>query len=66
MVTGYKNSPDRELPPSMCVNLARESIMLPGFLEIDSSEARAIRFGTLEAICRVLDCQPGDILEYVE
>ncbi len=27
-------------------------------------EAKAIRFSTLEAICKVLDCQPGDILEY--
>ena len=27
-------------------------------------KARAIRFTTLEALCRALDCQPGDILEY--
>lgn len=27
-------------------------------------KARAIRFSTLEAICKALDCQPGDILEY--
>jgi putative transcriptional regulator len=31
---------------------------------LNSGRARAIRFSTLEAICRVLDCQPGDILEY--
>ena len=30
-----------------------------------SGRARGVRFGTLEAICRVLDCQPGDLLEYV-
>lgn len=30
-----------------------------------SGRARGVRFNTLEAICRVLDCQPGDILEYV-
>ena len=30
-----------------------------------SGKARGVRFGTLEAICRVLDCQPGDLLEYV-
>ena len=29
-----------------------------------TGKAKAIRFSTLEAICRVLDCQPGDILEY--
>ena len=33
---------------------------------LKNNHARAIRFSTLEAICRVLDCQPGDILEYVE
>ncbi|MDE6863794.1 MAG: helix-turn-helix domain-containing protein, partial [Eubacterium sp.] len=27
---------------------------------------KAIRFSTLEAICRELDCQPGDILEFIE
>ena len=31
-----------------------------------TGKAKAIRFSTLEAICKVLDCQPGDILEYVE
>lgn len=31
---------------------------------IKTGKARAIRFSTLEAICRALDCQPGDILEY--
>jgi putative transcriptional regulator len=30
-----------------------------------SGRAKAIRFSTLEAICRALDCQPGDILEFV-
>ncbi|MBU3570049.1 helix-turn-helix transcriptional regulator [Priestia aryabhattai] len=32
---------------------------------LKTEKARAIRFTTLEAICEVLDCQPGDILEYV-
>jgi len=32
---------------------------------LKTGRARAIRFSTLEALCRVLDCQPGDILEYV-
>ena len=31
---------------------------------LKTGKARAIRFSTLEAICRELDCQPGDILEY--
>ncbi|KML30963.1 transcriptional regulator [Priestia aryabhattai] len=32
---------------------------------LKTEKAKAIRFTTLEAICAVLDCQPGDILEYV-
>jgi len=31
---------------------------------LKNGKARAIRFSTLEAICKALDCQPGDILEY--
>lgn len=31
---------------------------------LKTGKARAIRFSTLEAICKVLDCQPGDILEF--
>jgi putative transcriptional regulator len=34
--------------------------------KLKTGKARAIRFSTLEAICRCLDCQPGDILEYIE
>lgn len=33
---------------------------------LKTGKAKAIRFSTLEAICRILDCQPGDILEYRE
>lgn len=33
---------------------------------LKNNKAKAIRFSTLEAICKVLDCQPADILEYVE
>ena len=33
---------------------------------LKTGKAKAIRFSTLDAICRVLDCQPGDILEYRE
>lgn len=32
---------------------------------LKTNKARAIRFTTLDAICRELDCQPGDLLEYV-
>ena len=33
---------------------------------LKTGKVRAIRFSTLDAVCRVLKCQPGDILEYVE
>ena len=32
---------------------------------LKTNKAKAVRFSTLEAICRTLDCQPGDILEFV-
>lgn len=33
---------------------------------LKTGKAKAIRFSTLEAICEILDCQPGDIMEFVE
>ena len=33
---------------------------------LKNSKAKAVRFSTLEALCKALECQPGDILEYVE
>jgi len=39
-------------------------ITLPNMSILKTGKARAIRFSTLAAICRHLDCQPGDILEY--
>ena len=33
---------------------------------LKNNKAKAVRFSTLEAICRILECQPADILEYVE
>ena len=33
---------------------------------LKNNKAKAIRFSTLEELCRVMDCQPGDILEYSE
>lgn len=47
-----------ELASKVDITLANLSILKTG-------KAKAIRFGTLEAICRALDCQPGDVLEYV-
>ena len=47
-----------ELASKVDITLANLSILKTG-------KAKAIRFGTLEAICKALDCQPGDVLEYV-
>lgn len=45
--------------------LAERIDLTPANLSIlKTGKAKAIRFSTLEEICRVLDCQPGDILEY--
>lgn len=50
----------------MSLNELSERIEItPANLSIlKTGKAKAIRFSTLEAICRELDCQPGDILEY--
>ncbi len=45
---------------------AKVDITLANLSILKNNKARAVRFSTLEAICRALDCQPGDILEYVE
>lgn len=47
-----------ELAQKVDITMANLSIL-------KNNKARAVRFSTLEAICAVLDCQPGDILEYV-
>lgn len=45
--------------------LAERVEITPANLSIlKNGKARAIRFSTLEAVCRVLECQPGDIIEY--
>lgn len=44
----------------------RVGITIANLSILKTNKARAIRFSTLEAICRELDCQPGDLLEYVE
>lgn len=46
-----------ELAEEIGITLANLSILKTG-------KARAVRFTTLNAICRVLECQPGDILEF--
>ncbi len=44
----------------------RVGITLANLSVLKNNKARAIRFSTLDAICRELKCQPGDILQYVE
>jgi putative transcriptional regulator len=46
-----------ELAGKVDITLANLSILKTG-------KAKAVRFSTLEAICKALDCQPGDLLEY--
>lgn len=49
------------------VDLAREIDITKANLSIlKTGKAKAIRFSTLERICKVLDCQPGDLLSYEE
>ena len=43
----------------------RVGITLANLSILKNNRAKAVRFSTLEAICKALDCQPGDILEYV-
>lgn len=40
-------------------------ITLANLSVLKNNKAKAVRFSTLESICKALDCQPGDILEYV-
>ena len=44
----------------------RVDISVVNLSVLKNGRARAVRFSTLTAICRVLDCQPGDLLEWVE
>ena len=48
-----------ELSKKLGITMANLSIL-------KNNKARAVRFTTLNEICKALDCQPGDILEYVE
>ena len=44
----------------------RVGIALPNLSILKTNKARAVRFSTLSALCRELECQPGDLLEYRE
>jgi len=48
-----------ELSKQLGITMANLSIL-------KTNKAKAVRFSTLDALCKILDCQPGDILEYVE
>lgn len=48
-----------ELAQKVGITMANLSILKNG-------KAKAVRFSTLESICKALDCQPGDVLEYKE
>ena len=49
----------QELSEKVDITMSNLSILKTG-------KAKAVRFSTLEAVCKALNCQPGDILEFVE
>lgn len=57
VVLSNRNLKSKELAEMIGITEANLSILKSG-------KAKAVRFSTLEAICKALDCQPGDILEY--
>lgn len=57
VVLAQRKMQSKDLAEKIGITVANLSILKTG-------KARAIRFSTLEAICRELDCQPGDILEF--
>lgn len=59
IVMAQRRITSQELAAQIGITQANLSILKTG-------KAKAIRFSTLEAICKALDCQPGDILEYHE
>lgn len=59
VIMAKRKMSSQELAERIGITQANLSILKTG-------KARAIRFSTLEAICKALDCQPGDILEYRE
>ncbi len=59
MMLAERKMKSKELAEIIGITTANLSILKSG-------KAKAVRFSTLEAICEALDCQPADILEYVE
>ena len=59
VVMAQRRISSQELAAQVGITQANLSILKTG-------KAKAIRFSTLDAICKALDCQPGDILEYRE
>lgn len=57
VVLGDRKMKSKELAEIVGITEANLSILKSG-------KAKAVRFSTLEAICKALDCQPGDILEF--
>ncbi len=58
-VLADRNMKSKELAEAIDITEANLSILKSG-------KAKAVRFSTLEAICKELNCQPGDILEYMD
>jgi len=58
VVLAKRNMKSKDLAEIIGITTANLSILKSG-------KAKAVRFSTLEAICKALDCQPADILEYV-
>jgi len=59
VVLAQRKMKSKELAEIIGITTANLSILKSG-------KAKAVRFSTLEAICKALDCQPGDLLEYSE
>ena len=59
VVLAQRKMKSKELAEIIGITTANLSILKSG-------RAKAVRFSTLEAICKALDCQPGDILEYTQ
>ena len=59
VILAKRNMKSKELAEIIGITTANLSILKSG-------KAKAMRFSTLEAICKALDCQPSDILEYIE
>lgn len=59
LMLAKRDMKSNELAEIVGITTANLSILKTG-------KAKAIRFSTLEAICKALDCQPGDILEFVD